>query len=86
MKIKTDKGTEYEARSLYPAIRRDKAQLFMDLPGMSMCQAAQLDGVQRIEVTNETAPGVVTAYSGYSRLISMMRTDDGVRVTLEREE
>lgn len=86
MRIKTGSGKEYGAGLVYALTRKGKAQIMLELKGVSMGEAATLDGEKTITMINESVPGAETTYTGYMRLMSIQRTDGGVRVTLEREE
>lgn len=87
MKIRTDKGTEFTAGSVFAMKRRGTAQLMMEIQGVGIAQAAQaLEGAETITMIGDT-PGVETVYTGYTRIAAMTRTEDGhVRITIAREE
>lgn len=85
MTITTDAGKTFNARSVYPMVRKGAAQLLIELEGAAMHEAAALEGAQVITARSD-APGIETRYFGYTRIGAMARTEAGTRVTLEREE
>lgn len=73
MKIKTNAGAEYCAKTMFQMVRKGKPQLMIEFEGTDMQHAAQMASAKSIEIP-------------FARLASLTETEAGVRVTLEMEE
>lgn len=87
MKITTSKGKTFEAGFILASVR-DKNRLMIDHKDERALSeiAADWEGAEEIVQADEANPGIEKVFRGYTVLaaISRNRSDNSVRVTLER--
>lgn len=85
MKIATSKGTVFDVSGVYAPIASPGSVMIDYEDARSMAQiAADWDGVDSFETSEERLPGVKKTYSGFIRLESVTRHGRLVRVVLRR--
>lgn len=80
MKIKA-KGKEYKARWIFTTVREGRMRLMIALESESAIDeiAADFDGAEAIEKTEENKPGIVERFEGFTRLLIVSRENaDGL--------
>ncbi len=86
LKIDAGNGIELFARHAIQTKHKETPRLLIELTDVTLARAAAaLDGAEKLTVTSDDAPGVMTIYEGYSRIVYMGQAEDGcARMTLER--